>query len=258
MKAYKYVGYGKKLEFDELRKPVSRKKEISIVLPTYNEEGNIGRLVRGINKVMSKTKYKNSYEIVIVDDNSSDKTSEMIDKLSKKDKVVALHRYKDKGIFSAVLAGVKIANGKYILNMDSDFNHPPEYILRLLKYKDKYDIVLCSRFVKGGDMPSTFISKYGAIGINRIISNILHLGINDGNGGFHIMKKSDFDRIKFRYEVVFGEFGFELFYRARRLGLKIKEVPFVYRIRDSGESGMGNKLKMSYVYLKRALQLRFE
>ena len=72
------------------------------------------------------------------------------------------------------------------------------------------------------------------------------------------MKKLDFDRIKFRYKVVFGEFDFELFYRAKKLGLKIREVPFVYQERDSGKSAMGNRLKMTYIYLKKALQLRFE
>ncbi len=258
MKNYRYVGSGKELEFDELKSSFSKRKEISVILPAYNEEGNIKRLCEEITSIMSKTKYKNDYEIVIVDDNSKDKTSELIDALAKKLPVIALHRYSKRGIFSAIQDGIKIANGKYILNMDSDFNHPPRYILDLLKYKEDYDLVLCSRFVKGGGMPSTLVSKIGAWGINTIISFLLGLKVKDINGGFHIMKKSDFEKIDFKYQTKFGEFDMELLFKAKKLGLKMREVPFVYQLRNSGESQMGNKLQMSYYYFKRAMQLKFE
>lgn len=258
MSNYVCVGYGKKLEFNEIKKPFKIEKEISIILPTYNEEGNINRLCEEIAKVMSKTEYKTKYEIVIIDDNSKDKTPEIIDALSKKLPVIALHRYGIKGIFSAIQDGIKIANGKYILNMDSDFAHPPRCILNLLKYKPNYDIVLCSRFTRGGDMSSTFIGRLGALAINRITSLILGLGVSDINGGFHIMKKSDFEKIHFKYSAKFGEFDMELLYKAKKLGLKMKEIPFIYQRRNYGKSKMGNKLKMSYYYFKRAIQLRFE
>ncbi len=257
MSNYVYLGYGKKFEFDKIKNPVKKEKEISVILPTYNEEGNIGKLCEAIADAFSKTDCKNDYEIVIVDDNSKDKTPQIMDELSRKLPVIALHRYSKKGIFSAIQDGIKIANGKYILNMDSDFNHPPKYIPNLLKLKNDYGVVLCSRFVKGGGMPTTLISKIGAVGINTIISIFLGLGVKDINGGYHIMKKSDFEKINFKYPTKFGEFDMELLYKAKRMGLKLKEIPFVYQLRDSGESQMGNKLKMSYYYFKRAFQLKF-
>lgn len=258
MKNYSYFGYGKKLEFDRIKNPLKTKKGLSIVIPTYNEEGNVSEIVKKLEKVISKTMFKKDYEIIIVDDNSKDKTPKIIDDLANKGEIIALHR-KKRGIFSAVTDGIEIANGEYILTMDSDFSHPPELIPKMLEEIKDQNIVIGSRYTKGGCMDSSLTRKWGGFFLNRICGIIIGTKVRDLGGNFRLFRKRDFSRIKFEYNCSFAEFGHELIYRAEKLGFRIKEVPFVYHDRKKGVSKIGNlPLKQAFHYLKRATQLRLE
>ncbi len=175
--------------------------------------------------------------------------------------VVALHRRGIRGLFSAVRDGIEISNGRLVLTMDADFSHPPEMISKMLKHAESNDIVSGSRFVKGGKMEGSFVSVNGARMLNKMCQLIIGLDVKDLGGNFHLFKKTDFEKIDFWYESEFGEFSFELFHRAKKLGLSVKEVPFVYKKRAGGNSKMGSfmgHIKHSRTYLKRALELRFE
>ncbi|MEK6844001.1 MAG: glycosyltransferase [Nanoarchaeota archaeon] len=258
MAIYEYIGYKKTFEFDRIKKPYKISKDFSIVVPSYNEDENLKPLIRELKKVMAKTKFKSSYEIIIVDDNSNGKTREILKNFAKNGNFIALLRNK-KGIFTAVLDGIKIANGKYILTMDADLSHPPHLIPKMLSYINDYDIVIGSRYSKGGEMKSTFTRKWGGFFLNKICSFIIGTKVKDLGGNFRIFKKSAIDKIKFRYPCKFAEFGQELFYRAERLNFKIKEVPFIYRDRKEGKSKIGNiPIKQAIHYLKRAFQLKRE
>lgn len=254
---YRYKG-SKSFVFNKIRKIRGRKREISVILPTYNEEGNIELLVKEIKKELRGI----NFEVIIVDDNSKDKTAEIIDNLAGKN-IIALHRYGKKGLFSAFLDGIFISNGKYIITMDSDFNHPPKIIKEFLKYKEKYDIVSGSRFVEGGRMQANFLRKYGSILVNRVCSFVMGLKIKDVADDFQLMNKEKFNQIRFKYKPVFGEWNFELLYRAVKMGFKIKEIPYVLKARKGGASKMGGSkliglIKYALIYFKRAFQLRFE
>lgn len=257
MTSYTITGYNKTINIKELKNPFKIKKGISIIIATYNEEGNLEPLLNAIKTNLSKTEFKNNYEIIIIDDDSKDKTPQIMDSLAKQGNVVALHRHNIRGLFSAILDGIKIANGKFILTLDADFSHPPELIPELLKYKD-YDIVSGSRYIKGGGTEAPFLRSHGSKILNSICSSILGLTVKDLGGNFHLFKKSSLDKIKYRYPARFGEFSFETFYRAYKQGMKIKEIPFVYKFRKQGKSKMTGLAKTSFTYLKRAFQLRFE
>lgn len=242
--------------FDSIRKFVQKNvvqnKDISVVLPTYNEEELISRIIHDLRSVLHKKKY----EIVIVDDNSKDRTPDIIDNF-KSDDIVALHRYNKKGIFSAIKDGIKVTRGNIIIIMDADFSHPPKKILEMLKYADEYDIVSCSRFIKGAYLEAPFVQKYSTILINKMLKLVLFdLGVTDFTGGFHVMKKNKFVDLNTRYDTVWGEFDMELFYRAKKKNYKIKEIPFIYRYRLEGKSKSENYLKYAYYYWKMALRLR--
>ena len=257
---YLCVGYDKKKEFDKLKKPFNLKKEVSIILPTYNEEKNIEKLVNELRKEFHGI----DYEIVILDDNSKDKTPAIIDKLAKKGDVLAIHRYGKKGYFSAYQDAIYMANGRYVITMDSDLSHPPSIAKEFLKYKNDYDIVSGSRYMEGAGMDAPFSRKYGSMFLNKICAWILGLKLTDIAGDFHLMKKDKFMKLGFKYGPVFGEFDFELLYRATQKGFKIKEIPFIYKFREEGESAMGmgvndalSLAKFAWAYLKMALRLRF-
>lgn len=224
-----------------------------MVIPTYNEENNIAMLIRSLHKNLGERKY----EIVVVDDSSSDSTPQIIDNFAKSKKInlVALHRYSSRGILSAIQDGVTISTGKVIVTIDADFSHPPEVVPRLLDNIKNNDIVSGSRFA-GNSMDAPFLRKFGTIVINKIIRWILGLEQKDCTGGFHAIKKSKFNQLQFRYNSLFGEFDMELLLRANKLKFKIKEIPYTYRFRKEGKSKCENLLKYGWIYLIRAFQLR--
>ena len=197
-----------------------------------------------------------NYEIVIIDDNSSDNTLKIIDKY-KDDKIAILNRYSKRGIFSAIKDGIKVARGNIIIIMDADYSHPPEKLLEMLKYIDKYDIVSCSRFIEGANIEAPFIPKYATILLNCILRLMLFdIGVYDFTGGFHAIKREKFMKLYFKYDAIWGEFDMELFYRAKRLGYKIKEIPFNFKYREEGKSKSENYLKYAYYYLKMAFKVK--
>lgn len=253
---YVYVDSEGKRKFEKIRQPKKLTKSFSIVIPTYNEEGNIVRLVNQIHNSLKNTE-REQYEIVIVDDDSKDKTPDIIDNLVKNDNIIALHRIGAEGIFSAIRDGIKIANGKIIVMMDADFSHPPQIIPLLLKHIDGYDLVSGSRYMSGGGIEAPFLRKYGSILLNKVCRLILLLKSTDITGGFHAIRKSDFNKLKFKYySTVFGEFDLELFLLASRLNFRIKEVPFVYNFRKEGASKVKGVFYYGFRYLIRAIQLR--
>ena len=258
MSIYRCVGYSKTFNFDEIKSPFKIKKSLSVVIPTYNEEGNMENVVSKVKEVLGKTEFKDSFEIVVVDDNSKDKTPEIIDRLAKKPGFIALHR-KKRGIFTAVLDGIAVSNGKYVLTMDADLSHPPELIPKMLSYIDSHNMVIGSRYTKGGRMASSFTRRLGGFVLNRLCGILIGVPVKDLGGNFRLFKKSDFSKIKFKYPCSFAEFGHELFYRSQKLGFKVKEVPFTYKDRKAGVSKIGNlPLKQAMHYIKRALELRRE
>tara|TARA_Y100000310_G_scaffold283462_2_gene305443 strand:- start:1919 stop:2683 length:765 start_codon:yes stop_codon:yes gene_type:complete len=229
-------------------------KEVSVVLPTYNEEDGIKRMIDTVSSVL-KGKYK--YEIIVVDDNSSDKTPEIIDSY-KDGNVVALHRYHVKGIFSAIVDGIKAARSNNVIMMDADFSHPPAKIPEMLSYLQEADIVSCSRFAAGGGVEMPAFKKLATVSLNTCLRLVLGFKVTDFTGGFHALKRDRFLALKFRYKAQWGEFDMELFYRALRRGYVIKEIPFVYKFREEGQSKSQSYVKYAFLYWKRALQLRFQ
>ncbi len=129
-----------------------QKKLLTIILPTFNESGNVLPILEEIDTSLKNVDY--DYEILFVDD-SDDETSQVIEDSKKKyPKVRLLHREKKDrtGLATAFVAAFKKAKGEYILCMDSDRQHPPQKIDEMLQkiIKNSYDIVIASRYIKGG------------------------------------------------------------------------------------------------------------
>jgi dolichol-phosphate mannosyltransferase len=255
MERYVIVKNRKKQNFEEI-KISKEKKDISIVIPTYNEEKNIERMVKEVLKHLERTNFGKK-EVIIVDDNSKDKTPEIIDKLTEKKEVIVLHRLNDKGIGSAVIDGIKLASGKHVLTMDADFSHPPEKIIEISKYAS-YDIVSCSRFINRGGMEAPFLRKLGSKMLNLFCGKIMGLRIKDLGGNFRMFNRKKFLDLDLKYRSLFGEFGFEIFYKATKKNYQIKEIPFIYKFRKEGKSKMGNLIKYGFAYIKMAIQLRIK
>ena len=126
--------------------------KVSVILPTYNESGNIIDLV---NAIIQQIPRDYDYEIIVVDDNSPDNTHGLVrETFQANPKVVPVLRTVDRGFAKSIREGIERAGGDRIVVMDTDFTHDPAEIPRLLHVGEVYDIVSGSRFCPGGGTPS--------------------------------------------------------------------------------------------------------
>lgn len=230
------------------------KVNFSIIIPTFNERDNILPLIKAIKNL----KFSNlNYEIIVVDDNSLDGTYQKVVKRYGKDKnIKAILRKNERGLATAILHGIKASKNNVIIGMDADFNHPPEFIPKLLKEIKDQDLVIASRFIKGGGMeekkryPPTFL-------FNWFLRHFLAFPTMDNMSGFYAIKKESLATLPME-EIYkgYGEYHLRLVYLAGKNNLSIKEIPVFYKKRASGKS-KSNLPRMFVLYLKEAFKLRF-
>ncbi|HKQ26530.1 MAG TPA: glycosyltransferase [Burkholderiales bacterium] len=225
----------------------------SVILPTYNEAGNIVGLVE---EILANFPPHIEPEILIVDDDSPDNTFEIANKaFAAKRAVRVILRTEDRGFAKSIRAGIEQATGEFIIVMDTDFTHDPIEIPRMLHIADIYDIVSGSRFCAGGNMQDK--KHYlTSLAYNWLLRVLLHTQVQDNLGGYFVMKREKIlslplDQIFFGY----GEYFFRLLYFAHRRGFKVIEIPAIYRVRTYGAS-KSNFLKMLFSYSKAAILLR--
>lgn len=224
---------------------------ISVILPTYNEVGNIIQLINQIRRNLSK----HLYEIIVVDDDSPDGTFELVKKsFNNQNKIRLFQRKKDKGLAKAVRFGIEKSAGDFILVMDTDFNHNPADIPTMIKNIGKLDLIVGSRYIKGGGMENKirFVSSYL---YNLIIRLILRLNTFDNLSGFFLIKREKL--IKFSYDAIFkgyGDYFIRLLYFAHKNNLDIKEIPVFYQNRVAGQS-KSKFFSMFVDYSKTVLEL---
>ena len=231
-----------------------RKKLTSIIIPTFNEKGNIVALLKEILKVASENNL--NIEIVVVDDNSPDKTASVLRKVFLKEKRVQLFvRTKEKGLASAILLGIEKSKGRVILGMDADFNHPPSLIPGILEKLETCGLVVASRFVKGGGMGDR--GRYwGTFTFNLLLKYLLGFPTMDNMSGFYAISKEKLLRLPMRLIYRgYGDYHLRLLHFAKMAKLKICEVPVYYPKRKYGQS-KSNLSKLVFSYTLVALKLR--
>ncbi len=236
-----------------------------VIIPTYNEKENIERMVR---KVFSLTQ---PFHLLIVDDGSPDGTAAIVKSLMNEfpDKLFVEERKGKLGLGTAYIHGFEWALAKkdssgtnkyeYIFEMDCDFSHNPEDLIRLREACiNGADVAIGSRYVKGGRIENwpkdRILMSYFASVYVRIV---LWLPVRDTTAGFKCYKRKVLERINFS-EIKFIGYAFqiEMKYTAYKLGFKIVEVPITFIDRIEGAS------KMSKGIFKEAfwgvLQMRFK
>lgn len=208
---------------------------LSIILPTYNEVENIVPLVKEIITVLKKKKWP--FEIIIVDDNSPDGTALDIKKKLKDERVKLFIRLKDNGLAKSVREGIERASGELLLIMDADFNHDPIYIPRMLEVLPGYDLVIGSRYIKGGGMP--FSKKRYLISLfsNLFLKMVLAFPYRDALSGFLLFRRKVLNGInKGKIFRGYGDYSIRFLYWTKLKGVKAKEVPVIYKKRRGGKT----------------------
>jgi dolichol-phosphate mannosyltransferase len=229
--------------------------KVSVILPTYNESGNIVDLV---NAIIQQIPAAYDSEIIVVDDKSPDNTYGLVREAFQADpRVVPVLRTVDRGLAKSIREGIERAGGERIVVMDTDFTHDPAEIPRLLHVGEVYDIVSGSRFCPGGNMQDTR-HYLASMVYNWLLRVVLRTQVQDNLGGYFTMRRADvlrlpLDRVFFGY----GEYFFRLLHHAQRQGMSIVEIPSVYRTRKKGTS-KSNFGKLLLTYTRAAIRLKRE
>ena len=219
-----------------------------IIIPTYNEIGNLEKLTAQVLSVLPKT------HILIVDDNSPDGTGRLAERLAAKDgRIKVIKRETKLGLGSAYIRGFKYAlanNYDFIFEMDGDFSHQPAYLPDFLAYALRYKLVLGSRYIQGGQISNWGIwRRFLSWAANLYTRVILGLPYRDLTGGFkcycrQVLKDLDLDSIISEGYV----FQIETTYRAHRKGYTIKEIPIVFKGRHKGKSKISRRICLEAIW----------
>jgi dolichol-phosphate mannosyltransferase len=237
-------------------------ERFSIIIPTYNEAGNIIPLLEKIRHNIPKDTF---VEVVIVDDDSPDGTGQIVDDYmnhydgkysgstnndnrSNQLNLKVVHRKKSKGLISAILDGVKHSQGDIIVVMDADLSHPPELIPRIIdEFRGNPNgIVIASRYIGGGTIRGWSLRRriisWGAVTLARYGLRIR--SIRDPMSGYFAVPRKIMD------DISFGTRGYKMLLEIlvkEQTNTKRKEIPYSFQDRRLGKSKLGTKVIIEYV-----------
>lgn len=220
-------------------------ERILIVLPTYNEAGNVVDLIRQVLDQDPRI------EVVIVDDASPDGTAQRVQEArASTQRVHLIERPEKLGLGTAYLAGFRLgldAGYSLIFTMDCDFSHNPRYLPRMITELAECDVVVGSRYVPGGGIENwpwyrLMLSKFA----NFYARTLLRVEIRDCTAGFRGYRREVLEVVD-PFEVRSSGYSFleEMAWRVTRFGFRISEIPIVFEQRKAGSS----KIESREIYL---------
>ena len=220
-----------------------------VISPTYNEIKNIELLVKAILDSYP------DFELLIVDDNSPDGTSNKVKTLQKTYKNLHLEiRQKKSGLGTAYIHGFQWALSRdydKVVQMDADLSHNPEDVSMMVDHLDNYDLVIGSRYIKGISVVNwplrRLMLSYGANTYTRIITG---MPIMDGTGGFKAWKAKVLRNINLESVQSQGySFQIEMNFRTWLKKYKIKEIPIIFSDRTIGQSKMSKAIVYEAIFM---------
>src|SRR3954452_16728989 len=215
---------------------------VLVLLATYNEAGNLRPLVEEIRR------HAPHASILILDDNSPDGTGRLADELrATLPSVHVIHREGKLGLGTATIAAMRFAiehRYDYLLNLDADFSHPPRFIPALLAGMDDHDIMIGSRYVRGGGVEGGFDlkRKLMSAGINWYARLLLGLRTRDNSGSFRcyrVAKLAEIDLGRVRSRGY--SFQEEILFWCRMVGCRMGETPILFENRRAGVSKINQR-----------------
>ena len=218
---------------------------VSIIIPTYNEKENIVILTNKLTEIFKN--FGHDLKIIVVDDNSPDGTSSVVQKLDLFEQTIFLITRPEKlGLGSAYQAGYdwcKNNNSECIIQMDSDLSHPPEITINLVdSIGEGYDVAIASRYVdKGGVSSWPIHRKIISFIANMLVRVFLGSKLHDNTTGYRAFN-SDTIELLIKYDVKSNGFSYliESIYLFHKKKLKIKEIPFIFQERSIGKTKLSS------------------
>ncbi|KAG0071974.1 dolichol-P-mannose synthesis [Linnemannia elongata] len=246
---------------------MSGQHKYSVLLPTYNERDNLPIIIW----LLTKTFHENNidYEIIVIDDNSPDKTLEVAQELQKiygENRIVLRPRAGKLGLGTAYVHGIQHATGDFIFILDADMSHHPKFIPEMIRLQQSknLDVVTGTRYagnggvygwdlkrkvIRQGSMDELHISTATLVfsrGANFLASVLLRPGVSDLTGSFRLYKKEVLTQLINSCISKGYVFQMEMMVRARQFNYTIGEVPITFVDRVFGDSKMGAMEIVSY------------
>jgi dolichol-phosphate mannosyltransferase len=216
--------------------PIARESRILVSVATYNEAGNIAALIGEIHK------YVPGADVLVIDDNSPDGTWKIAEDLGATDPRIKLLKRPGKlGLGTATLAAMKYAMDHgydYLQNMDADFSHPPRYLPGIIAGMSKYDVMIGSRYVKGGGtenwpLPRKIISR----SVNTLVRFLFRMPVQDASGAYRCYRVSKLREVRLDLVQSRGySFQQEVLFRCHKAKCKMGEFPIIFENRRAGTS----------------------
>jgi len=223
--------------------------KVIVMIPTYNEAENIADLVGSILELRTG----DSLSVLVVDDDSPDGTARIVESLGRSDpRVRVLVRKKRRGRGAAGIDGFKAAlamGPDLIVEMDGDFSHQPRFIPGLLEAAARFDVVIGSRFVKGGrDSDRNIVRRAITFLVRAFLRRRFRFSIRDVSSGFRCFRREVLEKIDLDDMISVGpSIVLEVLVRAHSLGFRFGEVPIEFLDRRKGRT------KLTFVTLLETL-----
>ena len=202
---------------------------ISVIIPVYNEENSIKNVIERIPNHLN-------YEIIIVDDGSTDNSVLKIKEIER-DNIITLQHQKNLGYGAALITGFKSATGNIIVTLDSDGQHKPEEIERMMEpiLQNKADLVIGSRYLGNCDYRVPLLTRIGEYCVNICILTLFRQRVGNNQNGYRCFKKDILNLLNDNIYVGMG-FTTEFLFECAHKKLKILEVPISLKPREYGSS----------------------
>lgn len=225
----------------------------TVILPTLNENGHIVKLIQTIEEIFINTKIP--YEVLVIDDNSTDGTINSVKEISNKNQNIKIfiREGQKKNLAESINLGIKNSKFSKIIWMDADFQHPPEYIKEIINSSDKFDVIIFSRFLKESiryfdiQKNQKELNENQSIFFNKLCRFLFYNDLTDYTSGYICIKKSNLDNYKLNG--YYGDYFLSLLIYCKKNNLSILELPFKERARETGSSKTALKINIKYLYL---------
>jgi dolichol-phosphate mannosyltransferase len=221
---------------------VTAKRDIVVVVPTYNERENLPILAAGI---LAHPEFR----LLVVDDGSPDGTGAVADDLARRHpgRVSVLHRTGPRGLGRSYVDGLRLAmqsGADLIFQMDADLSHNPEHLPAIAAAADQYDVVIGSRYLTGVSVVNwplhrIFLSAFA----NRYVRAVTRIAVSDCTSGFRCWRRTALEKLPLDRMVSNGyAFIVEMLFEASRRGCTIGEVPIIFIERRQGQSKVSGRV----------------
>lgn len=211
---------------------------VSIVIPTYNEEQNVVRLLKQTHEILTRAGY--THELIVVDDRGTDDTRAAVKTLRQTvPEIVLIERDHERGLASAMVQGYHEARGAYLGAMDADLAHDPAHLPAMLELLENgaADFVIGSRYVAGAQFRGKpLINKLTSIVGQWFIKRILGVRAKDTSNNYRVFRREVWEKIKDHLHPDGNIMLTEIVYLAEKNKFRLREIPIIYQERRLGKS----------------------